>query len=116
MTDATDFIENPFILGIIFFVAGAIMYLFPPKNINSFYGYRTSKSMKNQETWTFAQKYSSVKMIQSSVFLLLISCLGFFITFQSITQNIIGFGALAIVIVFMFFTTEKALKTKFTNS
>lgn len=113
MIGTTDFIEKPFIIGIIFLVVGIIMYLFPPKNINSFYGYRTSKSMKNQETWTFAQKYSSVKMIQSSIFLLLISCLGFFITFQSTTQNIIGFGALAIVIVFMFFTTEKAMKTKF---
>ncbi|MBC7439299.1 MAG: SdpI family protein [Flavobacterium sp.] len=115
MTDATDFLEKPFIMGIIFLVAGAIMYLFPPKNINSFYGYRTSKSMKNQETWTFAQKYSSVKAIQSSIFLLLISCLGFFITFESTTQNIIVFVALAIVIFFMFFSTEKAIKTKFPN-
>ena len=29
----------------------------PPKKINGFYGYRTSRSMKNQETWDFAQRY-----------------------------------------------------------
>lgn len=28
----------------------------PPQNINSLYGYRTSMSMKNQDTWTFAHK------------------------------------------------------------
>ena len=28
----------------------------PPKNINSFYGYRTSHSMKNQQTWDFAHQ------------------------------------------------------------
>ena len=29
----------------------------PPKNINSFYGYRTAMSMKNQDTWRFAHAY-----------------------------------------------------------
>jgi len=26
----------------------------PPQNINSFFGYRTARSMKDQESWTFA--------------------------------------------------------------
>jgi len=111
-----DFIEMPLITGVIFLMAGVITYLFPPKKINSFYGYRTSKSMRNHENWTFAQKYSSIKMIQTSLFLLVISCLGFFITFQHITQNSIAFVSITIGIVYMFFTTEKALKTKFPNS
>lgn len=29
----------------------------PPKEINSAFGYRTSMSMKNRETWEFAHKY-----------------------------------------------------------
>jgi uncharacterized membrane protein len=115
MLEAGDFIETAFVCGIIFLFTGIILYLFPPKKINSFYGYRTSKSMINQENWTFAQKYSSIKMIQTSLFLLLISCLGFFITFQQITQNSIAFASIAIGIVYMFFTTEKALKSKFPN-
>ncbi len=28
----------------------------PPKNINALYGYRTSRSMKNQQTWDFAHQ------------------------------------------------------------
>ncbi len=30
----------------------------PPSNINCLFGYRTSMSMKNQDTWAFAHKYS----------------------------------------------------------
>ncbi|MFZ5353137.1 MAG: SdpI family protein [Bacillota bacterium] len=30
----------------------------PPKTINFAYGYRTSWSMKSQETWNFAHKYA----------------------------------------------------------
>ena len=29
----------------------------PPKKINSFFGYRTSRSMRNQETWDCAHRY-----------------------------------------------------------
>lgn len=42
----------------------ALMLLFgwifrkhPPKNINGIYGYRTSMSMKNTDTWNFAHSY-----------------------------------------------------------
>ena len=29
----------------------------PPKKINSFFGYRTSRSVRNQETWFYAHRY-----------------------------------------------------------
>ena len=29
----------------------------PPKTINMAFGYRTTRSMKNKETWDFAHKY-----------------------------------------------------------
>ena len=29
----------------------------PPKKVNGWYGYRTSRSMRNQDTWDFAQRY-----------------------------------------------------------
>ena len=49
----------PVMTGVIFIVAGWIMMKFPPKDINSLYGYRTKNSMKNKERWAFAQKYSA---------------------------------------------------------
>jgi len=46
-------------VGIICIVIGFIFKVFPPRKINSIYGYRTSLSMKNQDTWNEAQKYSA---------------------------------------------------------
>lgn len=36
---------------------GYLMRKHPPKNINGLYGYRTSRSMKNRDTWHFANTY-----------------------------------------------------------
>lgn len=35
---------------------GLISWKRPPKTINSWYGYRTTRSMKNQQTWDFAHR------------------------------------------------------------
>lgn len=47
------------ICGVVFVLMGMIMYFFPPKKINGWYGYRTGKSMENQEIWDYAQKYGA---------------------------------------------------------
>lgn len=39
--------------GLLFFLSIVFNY-FPPKKINRFYGYRTHKSMLNQDIWDFA--------------------------------------------------------------
>lgn len=36
-----------------------LFFLFPPKKINSIFGYKTSRSLKNQKNWDYAQKFSS---------------------------------------------------------
>ena len=46
------------VLGLIFMFGGAVMFRFPPKEINYFYGYWTKSSMKSQYRWDFAQKHS----------------------------------------------------------
>jgi len=38
-------------------VFGMLWKSHPPKNINWAYGYRTTMSMKNKETWDFAHKF-----------------------------------------------------------
>lgn len=42
-------------MGAIFYFMGKYMKKHPPKNINHFYGYRTSRSMKSQTHWDRAQ-------------------------------------------------------------
>ena len=73
-------LENPFtipllICGMIFFVVGLLLLFFPPKKINSLYGYRTPNSMKSQERWDFSQKYSSNLMWKCGVGIALLSLL-----------------------------------------
>ena len=38
---------------------GIVLWMYPPKKINEFYGYRTTRSRKSQEAWDFAQRYSA---------------------------------------------------------
>ncbi len=41
---------------LIMIFGGLMMYRHPPKKINGVYGYRTSRSMKNMQTWRFAHR------------------------------------------------------------
>ena len=43
-------------------VVGLVFWMYPPKKINEFYGYRTTRSRKSQEAWDFAQRYSAKLM------------------------------------------------------
>ena len=42
---------------VLMIVIGKVFIKNPPKTINRIYGYRTSRSMKNQNTWNFAHLY-----------------------------------------------------------
>ena len=72
-----------FLSGIIFIITGFVMFKFPPKNINMLYGYRTTRSMKNQEQWDFSQKYSAKLLIFCGVFLILTSNISLIITINN---------------------------------
>ena len=105
----------PFLVGIIFIITSLILYSFPPKKINYLYGYRTPLSMKNQEVWNFSQKYSAVKMIQAGFFLLAASLLNVLFFIPEKISTIIGVILLIASCIFMFFSTEKAIKKNFQN-
>ncbi len=64
------FLYNP--TYIIVFIVALLFYLFKPKKINSLYGYRTKKSMKDKESWDFSQKYSSKIFLSFSILLLIL--------------------------------------------
>lgn len=44
-----------------------IFMKYPPKNINSLYGYRTIRSMKNQDVWKTANTISVKYLFQASL-------------------------------------------------
>src|SRR6218665_902714 len=110
---AGGFYNLSFLTGGIFTVAAAIMYIFPPKKINSFYGYRTPASMKSQERWTFSQRFSAIAMLQSGLGLLAVSGLGFWSPFSPSVNNTLAWTALIAAVILMLYRTEKAIKAKF---
>ena len=110
--------QNPLInitssVGLIFIATGFIMHKFPPKTINSLYGYRTAKSMESQEKWDFAQKYSSIEMMKLGLVLSISSFLGFITTFNNFTNMIIGLGLMFLMVIALIWRVEKAIKAKF---
>lgn len=98
------------ITGIAISVVALIAYKFPPKKINNLYGYRTSRSMKNQTNWDFAQVYSTKLLIQYNFIYLLIGCLGLFIEMSEMIGIILSIASLILCLGLMIYKTEKALK------
>lgn len=45
------------LIPVVVIVTGRIMWKHYPKNINGLVGYRTTRSMKNMDTWRFANEY-----------------------------------------------------------
>ena len=53
---------------------------FPPKSINFIYGYRTRKSMRNQETWDFGNKIGAEMMFYTGMATLVVGTVAYFIS------------------------------------
>jgi uncharacterized membrane protein len=101
----------PFILvNTIFLLAGIFMRIFPPKKINGLYGYRTSKSMKNQVNWEIAQTQSAILMIKHSLMALVFTLL-FFALPIPLGWSATAAGMISLyLLIMMFVKTERSLK------
>jgi len=106
-----DFLlEIPALVGIIFIITGIIMQVFPPKKINSLYGYRTNRSMQNQKKWDFSQKYSAKLLTILGIALVLISSLNIFFNIQGDLEKIISAILIIGAVIFLVIKTENKLK------
>ncbi len=103
----------PFLVGSIFVLTGWIMYKFPPKKINSLYGYRTSNSMKSIERWNFAQKYASKLMIYCGIFLIGSSVLGLIFKTTEGQGVLISSILMIASLILLIYKTEKAIIQNF---
>ena len=90
----------------------------PPKNINSWYGYRTSRSMASQEAWDFAHQVCGriwrrwgIAMLPVSV-LLLLPVFGWTVAVVGIWACILV-TAQCVVLIATIFPVERALKENF---
>lgn len=90
----------------------------PPPNINWMYGYRTQRSMKNQETWEFAQRhFGNICFRLGTGFVLLVLIAMFAIggeteKVMSIVGTVLG-TAEGIILIYLLIPTERALEKKF---
>lgn len=101
-------------------LGGYFMWKRSPKDINGLVGYRTSRSMKNSDTWKFAQEYCGHLWWKIGWILLAPSVL-VHIPVYGASENSIGTvsGILItiqmIVLVVSIFPTERILKKTFTD-
>lgn len=90
--------SNPFyyVLSVngLLFAFSIIFFLIPPKKINSLYGYRTEKAMKNIKIWNFANSFFTKQLIIYSsislLFALLLAYLQKDISWQPMTITILS--------------------------
>lgn len=91
-----------------------------PEKINGVLGYRTSRSMKNMDTWRFAHEYCGRLWWKTGWIILLVSAL-VQIPFVHSSENKIGIiGTVictvqCIILIASVFKTESALKKTFTQ-
>ena len=89
-----------------------------PKEINTIFGYRTTMSMKNKDTWEFAHKYCG-KIWYISGLVMLPASLIIMLVILGKTENVIGtIGGLVcfvqlIPLIGAIIPTERALKKNF---
>lgn len=92
-----------------------------PRQINSGFGYRTAMSMKNQDTWVFAHKYSGNLWFKSGLVLLPLTIIAMLCVIGK-TENTIGTVGLIVCCIQMIplieavFFTEKALPKSFNKN
>ncbi|MDE0471870.1 MAG: SdpI family protein [Ekhidna sp.] len=87
-----------------------IFKFFPPKSINSWYGYRTPSSMKNSHTWHFAQKYSANKGLQLMIITLTIQLIFYSVLSDKSNVRLLTLCVWLLLIGFLIFKTERKLK------
>jgi uncharacterized membrane protein len=103
-----------FLLGGIYLLVALISLRFPPKKINHLYGYRTKRSMKSQQHWDFAQKYSSEKLKQLGLWYFLLGALIYLLQFED-GQIVLHLALTILPPLVVILQTESAIKSKFPN-
>lgn len=99
---------------------GRIMYRSAPKDINYIFGYRTTRSMKNEDTWKFAHEYCGRLWCRIGLIMLIFTAI-VHIPFYNSSKDTIGIVATIVMtvqvvaLIASIFPTEIALKKTFND-
>lgn len=108
------------LIPVILIIFGRSMWKTSPKDINSLYGYRTKRSMKNMDTWKFAHECCG-ELWWKMGWIILIASIVVQIPFYHSNEDIVGILGLVlctlqtIAIFVSIYFTEKALKRTFND-
>ncbi len=97
------------LLGGIIFLSGLILRIFPPKNRNWFYGYRSRKSMRSQDSWVSANQYAANLFIYFGLASIVLGFVTYYTGFSYLVPVVAGLCALIVSIIM----TEQYLNKKF---
>jgi len=104
---------EPFIVGTIFIIAGFIMRKFPPKTVNSWYGYRTPSSMRSQGVWDYANRRAALQMMNAGIIVLAIRVVLSFLPLSFAIQEAASIGEIVVPALWLIIGTELAIKRRF---
>ena len=116
-----NWVIGPQLIGIIILVVGWIMVKYPPKKINYLYGYRTESSMKNQQTWDEANRFSAHLMVRIGCILILVGLVFSLIfsagilrpTIQNVLRPVLLIGSSIISALILIAITQRHLEKTF---
>ena len=101
--------------GVIFSLAGLLLWKRPPRRINGLYGYRTAAAMRNQASWDFAQVFAGRRMAKSGLLLVL---LGIIAAYFPVGETLGGLLATVLIVALcadLYSQTERRLRQDFND-
>ena len=105
---------------LVMIVVGRMTWKHCPKNINSLIGYRTTRSMKNMDTWKFAHEYCGKLWWKLGWLIMILTALMYIPLYQG-NDNMVGIAGVVLitiqctVLIISIYPTEKALKEHFND-
>lgn len=108
------------LIPVLCFIFGILLYKHEPKKINGCYGYRTCRSMKNEDTWKFANNLLGRLWFRGGAVLIVISAAAVLAVNASRHDMFSAVSGLAVIMDLVFMAAsiirvESALKKRFSN-
>ena len=108
------------LIPVICFIFGILLYKHEPKKINGYYGYRTGRSMKNEDTWKFANNLLGRLWLGGGAVLIVISAAAVLAVNASRHDMFAAVSGLAVIMDLVFMAAsiirvESALKKRFND-
>ena len=80
---SSDLISMQFAYGTLILFFSFIFSIYQPKKISTIYGYRTTRTMYNNDIWGFANKVSAMYMIKASLAIIIFQLLRMILNYTS---------------------------------